>query len=75
MRLTPKQKEMLRAMSGGRLTVMGVHLYGGARTARSLEDKGLVRHYPYGDKGCGTYGLTAEGREMAARLTTSPSAE
>jgi hypothetical protein len=69
MRLSPRQLEMIAAMSSGKISQTGVHVYGGPRTVRSLEEKGLVRYYPYGDHGHGSYGLTDKGRKVADRLT------
>jgi len=68
MRLTSNQRHALAGLADGRVPAIAEYVYGGPRTFRSLERHGLIRYYPYGDHGSGSYGLSCRGRELLAKL-------
>jgi predicted transcriptional regulator len=67
MRLTKNQISVLYLLRHrGRSTTMFASM-AGIRTVRSLVAKGLIRYFPYGNNGRGSYALTREGQDCLIR--------
>lgn len=68
MKLSPAVRSFVTALRDGHVSDWYARSQGEANTRRAALDRGLVRYYPHGDGGCGSWGITNEGRKVLRDL-------